>query len=333
MTVSDVQATAVAHAQQKRVPDFFIVGHMKSGTTALYDMLRRHPQIYMPHNKEPRFLASEMHGDYPPRPHMQGRTPETLEDYLSLFAAATPEQRVGEASALYLWSHTAAGRIAELQPAARIIAILREPASFLRSLHFQFVQVYVEPETDFAKAIALEEERRTGRHLPPDPYWPEATLYSEHVRYVEQLRRYHTHFAREQVLVLAYEDFRRDNEATVRKVQRFLEVDDTLPVIVRDSNPTVRVRSRRLYALTHALAAGEGALQRAVQATARTLAPRRLNRQSATAIRDRIFYSAPKPADEALMLELRRRFQGEVKELSEYLDRDFLTLWGYDRLQ
>ena len=32
-----------------RVPDFFIVGHAKCGTTALYEMLRAHPQIYMPY--------------------------------------------------------------------------------------------------------------------------------------------------------------------------------------------------------------------------------------------------------------------------------------------
>ena len=30
------------------------------------------------------------------------------------------------------------------------------------------------------------------------------------------------------------------------------------------------------------------------------------------------------------MLELRRRFKGEVVALSEYLDRDLVALWGYD---
>ncbi len=42
---------------QGRVPDFFIVGHPKCGTTALYEMLRRHPQIFMPDIKEPWFFA------------------------------------------------------------------------------------------------------------------------------------------------------------------------------------------------------------------------------------------------------------------------------------
>ena len=32
------------------------------------------------------------------------------------------------------------------------------------------------------------------------------------------------------------------------------------------------------------------------------------------------------------MLELRRRFTPEVVALSEYLDRDLVSLWGYDHL-
>ncbi len=326
-----VTAEPPAGASQTRAPDFFVVGHPKSGTTALFGMLRRHPGIHMP-RKEPWFFAEEVHPPAAPRPIGTGRTPETLEEYLSLFAGATPQQRVGEASSLYLWSRTAAGGIGEMQPAARIIAILREPASFLRSLHYQFVQVYIEPEKDLRKAMGLEDARRQGRHLPRDPYWPGAVLYSDHVRYVEQLRRYHAVFPPEQVLVLAYEDFRRDNEATVRKVWRFLGVDDTRPVIAREANPTVRVRSRRLHSLVHAVAAGESAVPRAVQAAARTLAPRRLSRESALAIRDRLIYASPRPPDEAVMLELRRRFRGEVEALSAYLGRDFVTLWGYDEV-
>src|ERR1039458_3714698 len=157
---------ATAHIPQKKVPDFFIVGHAKSGTTALWDMLRRHPHLHMPY-KEPWFFADELHPPAAPRPIGTGRTPNTLEEYLLLFDGAMPEQRVGEASCLYLWSPTAAGRIAEVQPAARIIAILREPASFLRSLHFQFVQVYVEPEKDLRKARSEEHtsELQSLRHL------------------------------------------------------------------------------------------------------------------------------------------------------------------------
>jgi Sulfotransferase domain len=322
----------VSHAPpavQGRLPDFFVVGHAKSGTSALYAMLRRHPQIFMPESKEPWFFADELHDRTPPRPE---GTPKTLEEYVAWFAGATDEQLVGEASALYLWSHTAARRIGEVRPDARIIAILREPASFLRSLHLQLIESYVETENDLAKAIALEPARRSGRQIPRYTYWPQTLLYSEHVRYVEQLRRYHAVFAREQVLVLTYDEFRDDNEATVRRVLRFLGVDDTVPIEPLRVNPTVRARSQRLHELVHAVSVGRGPLSLAVKAAIKKAVPHTLRRDAVRAVRGRLVYGPPREADDDLMLELRQRFKQEVVALSEYLDRDLVTLWGYDRI-
>ncbi len=319
-------AKASVLAPGGRTPDFFIVGHPKCGTTALYEALRRHPQIYMPDGKEPWFFADELHVRTPPRPE---GTPQTLAEYLSLFAAAGPEQIAGEATALYLWSQTAAARIAEVQPAARIIAILREPASFLRSLHLQFVQSYVETEGDLRKALSLEQERRGGRSIPRHTYWPQALLYSDHVQYVEQLRRYYAEFAPENVLVLIYDDFRADNEGTVRAVLRFLDVDETLPVTVPDANATVRARSQRLHELVHAVSVGRGPLSLAVKRAIKAAIPRRLRRRALGVTQRRVVFADPRPADEDLMLELRRRFKPEVVALSAYLNRDLVGLWGY----
>ncbi len=320
-------ATSGARSSLRRFPDFFIVGHPKCGTTALYATLKRHPQIYMPVLKEPRFFASDLRHPAPRRPTGD---PDTLEEYLSLFEDAAPDQRAGDASPQYLWSRTAARHIADVQPAARIVAILREPASFLRSLHLQFVQSYNEMEKDLRKALSLEGARRRGKRIPRQSLRPQMLIYSEHVCYVEQLRRYHAVFPPEQVLVLIYDDFRRDNEGTVRAVLRFLEVDDTAALAVREANPTVGVRARGLHELVHAVSVGQGPTARALRASVKALAPRRLSRSSALAIRDRFFFTAPRSPDERLMLELRRRFKGEVVALSEYLDRDLVTLWGYE---
>ena len=98
----------------QRLPDFFIIGHEQSGTTALYRMLRLHPQIFMPDLKEPRFFMRDP-GSQLPNP--KGVYPHTLDEYLSLFDAASPEQRVGEASPQYIRSPAAARRIATVQPA------------------------------------------------------------------------------------------------------------------------------------------------------------------------------------------------------------------------
>jgi hypothetical protein len=326
-TRTDAAQPAPAPALGRR-PDFFIVGHHKCGTTALYEMLRRHPQIFMPEIKEPWFMA----GDERVLLQPSSPLPKTLEQYLALFAPARPEQRAGEATPAYLLSPTAAASIAELQPDARIIAILREPASFLRSLHMQRVQVHAETETDLGRALALEQTRRLGQAIPRDAVRPEDLFYSEHVRYVEQLRRYHAVFPPEQVLVLIYEDFRRDNEATVRQVLRFLDVDDERPLELIEANPTVRVRSQRAYDLLRSLYLGRGPLARFAKPAIKLLTPKRVRREASTAVARRVLYGDPQPPDEALMLELRRRFKPEVLAAGEYLGRDLVSLWGYDRL-
>jgi Sulfotransferase domain len=315
------EASADVHAIQGRVPDFFIVGHPKCGTSALYRMLRDRPQIHMP-RKEPSFFVPEI--------RRSRRYSAGLQDYTAMFTAATPEQRIGEATTSYLWSRNAAARIAELQPGARIIAILREPASFLRSLHLQFIQSNVETERDLRKAIELEMPRSEGKRLPPNSARPQALLYSQHLHYVEQLRRYHAVFPPEQILVLIYDDFRADNEATVRRVLRFLEVDDSEPVGVTEANPTVRVRSPRLYGLMRSLYLGRGPASGALKAAIKAVTPQQLRYGGIRAARHRALAGEPAPADAELMRELRARFKGEVVALSEYLDRDLVTFWGYD---
>jgi Sulfotransferase family len=317
-------------ARATRVPDFFIVGQPKSGTTALYEILRRHPQIYMPELKEPMFLASDLLAGLL-RQTVRAR-PQTLEEYLALFSDATAQQRAGEASALYLSSQDAAANIARLQPHARIIAILREPASFLRSLHLQLLQDRNETVENLRDALALEDDRRQGRHLPRECPRPAALLYSDYVHYVEQLRRYHAVFPAEQVLVLAYEDFRRDNASTVAAVLRFLDVDDVQPLEATEANRSVRVRSRRLESIVQSVSTGRGPLLGSLKRPVKTLTSRRLRRGALRMARRRVLYTEPPAPDDGVMLELRRRFKGEVVALSEYLNRDFVGLWGYDKL-
>jgi hypothetical protein len=325
----------------RRIPDFFIAGQPKSGTTALYEMLKRHPQIYMSRVKEPYYFAVDN-----PKPEGSGRRwtsldqtgtrSETLEEYLSLFAEARSDQRAGEATTSYLWSPTAATRIAALQPAARIIAVLREPASFLRSLHLQLLQNRHETEKDFRTALSLDDARREGRHIPDRSVWPMALIYSDRVRYVEQLRRYHEVFPPEQILVLIYDDFRTDNERTVRRVLRFLEVEDKAPIEVMDANPTVSVRSARLDDMTRAIVAGRGPVWGALKAGLKALTPtqqRRNVRKRVAETRRRVAFAAPPPTDEQFMRELRHRLRGEVLALGEYLDRDLVGLWGYDSIE
>jgi len=325
-----------ARAAGARVPDFFVVGHAKCGTTAMHRMLMQHPQIYVP-VKETDFLSrapyerDALEADELERQRKRAaRPPRTLADYLALFAAAGDAQRAGDLSPQYIRASSAASRIAALSPEARIIAIFREPASFLRSFHQQLLEAGIETERDFATALALEGERRRLRRIPRDCSAPDRLLYSDHVRYVEQLRRYHERFGRERVLTLIYDDFRSDNEATVRLILRFLGVDDSLEIRAIEANATVDDLSVRARALLDDTAMGRGAVARALKTALKATVPGRLRRRALRSAR-RAVSRRPLPVDEGLTRELRRRFEGEVVAASDYLQRDLVDLWGYDR--
>ena len=320
-----------SHGRGGRSPDFFIVGHMKCGTTALYKMLQQHPLIFMPEEKEPRFLISELRPKAAP-----GKTikrPTTMDEYLALFAPAGPEMVAGEASPQYLRYPEVPPAIAEIQPDAKIIALLREPAEFLRSFHGQMMHGRIEIEKDFQKAIELEPARRRGESLPRGCNRPQWLLYSDHVRYAEQLSWYHASFPREQVLVLTYEDYRQDNEKVVREVLRFLELDDTLTLERAETRPNKDVRLARLHQLTTEMQEARrnpGAVRPAV---------RRLNAAIPTRPREalgsswrRLIYRSRHEPDQQFMAELRQRLKPQVEAVSEYLGRDLVSRWGYDRL-
>jgi hypothetical protein len=311
------------------IPDFFVVGHPKCGTTALHQMLKVHPEIHLPDRKEPWFFAEELHERTPPRPE---GTPRTLSEYAAWFEGAAPGQVVGDATAFYLWSTSAAANIAQVNPAARIVAILREPASFLHSLHLQQLETYVEVETDLGKAMELEDERREGRSVPKYTYFPKMLVYSDFIRYAEQLQRMHDAFAAEQVKVIVYDDFRADNEATVRDVRRFLGVEDSGPVVALEANPTVRPRSQALNELVHAVGVGRGPVSRAVKQTIKAVTPAGPRRRAMHALKRQAVFAPARPPDPAVMRRLRVRYKDQVVAASEYLGRDLVTLWGYDDL-
>ena len=128
MTASPEPAPPHAALARRAIPDFFIVGHAKCGTTALYEMLSRHPQIFMPE------AAQRSRGSSRPtiRTRASGdarsRAPAAARNARRVPVAVRrggPDQRVGEASTFYLWSRT---RRRAHRPGAARRAHHRDPA-------------------------------------------------------------------------------------------------------------------------------------------------------------------------------------------------------------
>lgn len=315
-------------AEASTRPGFFIVGQPKSGSTALYEMLCQHPAIYMPTLKEPDYFATDLRQRFPPR--IGGSHPHDLQSYLELFREARPDQLAGEASIMYLRSHDAAANVAAFNPRAKIIAILREPAQLLRSLHLQLIQTHVENVRDLRKALELEDERRQGRKVPRGSHRPQLLLYSEQVRYVDQLDRFYRSFPREQVLVFAYDDFRLDNERVVREIFEFLGVDPQHPVERSSANPSVMLRSQLAELALHRVSIGRGPASNALKGGVKAVTPQAFRRRLLGRAYQALHAPAPAAGDET-MEYIRRRYAHEVERLSVYLDRDFLGLWEYSQ--
>jgi hypothetical protein len=224
-------------------PDFFLVGAFKSGSTALYEALRRHPQIFMPFHKEPLFFGNDLTRRY-------GRM--SLDDYLRLFRDAKPGQRVGEASTWYLYSTSAAKEIREFAPAARILVVLRNPVDVMYAQHNQLIFNVIEDIADFEQALEAEEDRRAGRRLSPGPINVENLFYRHSVRFAEQLERYFDVFGRDRVHVMLFDDLKRDGGREVRGCLEFLGVDASLAAAPPTANESRRVRSAAIQRLIFA---------------------------------------------------------------------------------
>jgi len=181
-----------------RVPDFFIIGAPKCGTNALYSYLKEHPQVYMPDLKEPQYFSR----DFPDLAQV-----DSQDAYERLFAPAPAGAVLGEASVWYLYSDAAVPAIREANPAARFIAILRNPIDAAHSLHTQFLRSLKESEDDFETAWNLQEERRHGRKLPRYCPEPRCVQYQEAHSFGLQVQRLMERVPADQLKVLIFEEF------------------------------------------------------------------------------------------------------------------------------
>lgn len=314
-------------ASGPKPPDFVVVGQPKSGTTALYEMLRQHPAVFMTELKEPMFFAEDLRRRF--RPPRCGPLPTTVDDYLALYVGASQGQVRGEASTGYLVSRVAARRLASHRAETRVIAIFREPVAFLRSLHVQLLREHIETVRDLRLAVSLEPQRRLGQRIPRRCYLPQYLRYSAHLRYTEQLRRFHESFPPTQVRVLIYEEFRRDNRETVRSLFRFLGVDDSVPIAAVEANPSRLLRSRAADDLVHRVAVGSGPVSRTLKAGIKAATPEGWRQRAHQAVLSGALFRAVPALDADLVTELRTLMKPEVVRFGQYLGKDLVALWGY----
>ena len=305
-----------------RIPNLFIVGAPKSGSTSLYEYLRDHPDVFMSAVKEPCYFAADLALDKSGNFLRYGQDDER---YYDLFAAAGHAKVVGEASTRYLYSHQAPRLVHGVSPDARIVAVLRNPVDMMHSLHAHKLAAGTEDITDFEQALAAEDDRRAGRRVPAYSN-PKLATYTDRARFGEQVERWIATFGREQVRVIIFEEMVADPPLHFRRLLEFLSIDlDYRPESFAAHNIAHGARSPLMRRMLNA---------RAPQWVAWKLMPRLIgDLRTRTLVRR--FSQSPlqrrKIERGPLSPDLRRRLEAElepdVKRLSQLLGRDMSAFW------
>jgi len=303
------------------LPDLFVIGAQKAGTTSLHHWLGQHPQVMMSRVKEPGFFSwlDWMDAQAGPggddgsswRPGLSALAPpiRDRDSYESLFGDA-PELRarfagataIGESTTDYLYSPHAAARVAELVPHGRIVVLLRQPAERAWSNWRHARREGREPLEDLEAALDAEEQRIADG-------WGPMWHYAAKSRYAPQLTRWMDRFPG-CVHVALTEDLDVDPVGVCQGVFSFVGVvDDFLP----------NCRDRYNVGSAPAGLKAEGQLHRALVALGARV-PWPYRRQ----IRDRLF---PRPAmDPDLRARVTARFADDIAQTAQILGRD-LSSW------
>jgi hypothetical protein len=294
------------------LPNFFILGAARSGTTSLYHYLRQHPDVYMSPHKEPNFYFLQSEAD-----RLRGNGTKawlrtcvtTRKEYLALFDGVTTEKAIGEASVGYLSREVAPPAIHRDAPDARLFASLRHPVERAYAAYMGTRLAGREEASSFREALDLEASRL-------EQNWSFGG-YKRYGLYHQQLSRYYSLFDREQIHVHLFDDFKADPTAVVMDILSTLEVDTSFV-------PDTSVRHNATGTIRNPLAHFIWTRSRPIRTGLRKHLP--------PVLRDWAFpfftkSGLDKPAmPEAIRAELGEFYREDIEKLQDLIDRD-LSHW------
>ena len=201
-----------------KLPNFFIIGAQKAGTSSVHHYLNQHPQIFMSPKKEPQYFSFGRFMGSDKRLRKKTKMVYSWEDYIKLFSNVKEEVIIGESSTTYLINENAASGIVEKFPNAKLMAILRQPADRAYSQWLFNRKRFYEPLNNFNDALYPEKSRGIK-------YKGQRFKYRENGKYYEALKRYLDIFSKNQILIVLYDELKEDPLNLLGKIQDFLELD------------------------------------------------------------------------------------------------------------
>jgi len=207
-----------ANAKGCLSPSFLFIGPSKAGSSWFYEILREHPQVFVPSNKATFFFS-----DY----YAQG-----IDWYEKFFSGALSQQALCEVCHDYLASPEALRRIRKYRPDMRLVCCLRNPYSRALSSWRFYARNGMDQPTLAAQ----------GEQYP--------SVFNQG-NYATQLELVSSLFPRNQLLVFFFEEMASEPESIVRRLYEFIGVDASFvpPSLHKRVNVNAKPRSRPLARL------------------------------------------------------------------------------------
>lgn len=178
---------------ERRLPDFVVIGGRKCGTTWLDGLLRQHPQLHMPTRTKELFFFD--------RYWERG-----VGWYSEQFGEAKPDAIIGEVTPSYFQSIDAPGRLRNTLPHAQLVAVLRDPVERAWS--------------DYRHALRKGDVRGTFE----DAIEQMPSIINES-RYAAAIDRWR-YESKDKLLVLTFEDLISDTDSTLRHLVKHLGITE-----------------------------------------------------------------------------------------------------------
>lgn len=199
----EINHSSLVNQGVKSLPDFMIIGEMKCGTTSLWDILDRHPQIAFPSEKELHYFDRRME---------LGNS-----WYASRFSGAGQSQICGEATPDYLFCEGACERIRDAIPTVKLVVVLRDPTARAWSHYWHNVRRGREL-LSFGQAIEQEGNRIGAGDAVSRAHF----AYVTRGHYIRRLRVFENAFGRDRLCVVFLEDLIANPETVIAGVCRHL---------------------------------------------------------------------------------------------------------------
>lgn len=292
------------------LPNTFILGAAKAGTSTLAALLRQHPEVFFSFDKEPMFFS---HDAYFER-GIQWYTQTYFKDSLNF------PIRV-EASPHYLyWADKTAQRIHNsfLNQNLRFIVILRNPIERAYSWYWN-MRADGREGLSFLDALNAEETRLQSHAKALRTDGSMTYGYCKGGQYTAQLQRYFEFFSKQQFHIMLLDDLQQTPETAIQDLLRFLKIDPKISIRIQTQNPSSAPQNQILHRLVRNPSWAKNLVK--------TLTPLRFRHMLKTHLVSQNLKAFNYPAMDAEAKQfLQEKFEPEINALSALLNRD-LSDW------